>query len=209
MSKFWKVPRSHPGATFVCIAGGPSLRDFDLSLVRDTPGVVSIAVNNAAVTNATWANYYFFGDGRWWRWHEKEIAPDCPARILTASCRVFKDGRVLRLNKEYDAPLSHDPTSVSGLDSGRMAINVAHHLGGPGSKIILLGYDMKFAEDGESHHHPDHEIPSLEDNYIRKFAPAYPEMVAELNRLGTRVLRCTPSLLTCVPEMTLAEALAC
>lgn len=206
MSRFWKVPRYHPDSIICCIGGGPSLAGFDLEPIRQAgPGVATIAINNSAVTIAPWAEFVFFGDGRWWRWNGAKIAEDYAGRIVTASAAVIRDGRVLRINKEYNGPVSADPTSVCGIDSGAMSTNLAYHLGA--RRIVLLGYDMKFAEDGRSHHHDPHEFPSIEQNYVEKFAPQFPAMVEFYRKQGIEVVTCTPTTLDCVPLVSLEEAL--
>lgn len=203
MGRFWSVPKAHPGETVVLIGGGPSLRDFDVGQVRGRARVITV---NNAYQLAPWSDYHFFGDRRWWRWHGPQFPADYRGRIVTASMAIFQETRVLRLNRCYDGPLAENPTEVSGIDSGHMAINLAYHLGA--ARIVLLGYDMGFAADGESHWHPDHEVPSSEHNYLQKFAPAYPGLVALLAKRGVEVVRCTPSRLTCVPEVSLEDALA-
>lgn len=202
MARFWSAPKLYPGRTFVLVGGGPSLKDIELSAVQGR--AVTITVNNA-INLAPWSDFHFFGDRRWWRWHRDDISAAYAGRIITASCASdFGDGRVLRMDKAYEG-FSHEPHRVFGIDSGMMAMNLAYLLGA--KKIILLGYDMSFAPDGESHWHPDHEVPSVLRNYVEKFAPQYPEAVKELTRLGVEVVCATPSAMTFIPQVDLEAAL--
>lgn len=207
-NRFWKVPKLYPGRTILCVGGGPSLRGVDLTPFRDDPEVATIAINSSAISAAPWADIYFFGDARWWRWHGGKVADDFPGRIITASCAKFRDGRLLRVDKEYTATLSEDPTKLSGLDSGYMAANLAYLLGA--RRIVLAGYDMGFA-GGVSHHHDEdfpHEIPSVEANYINRFLPEYRKLASAIQARGVEIVRITPSRLDYIPQVSVTEALA-
>lgn len=201
--RFWKIPKLFPGKTILLVATGPSMSDLDLEPAKGL--CPTIAINNASITTAPWADFYFFGDNRWWRWYKDSIPASFPGRIITTSAAKFTDGRVLRINKEYNAPLSWDPLAVSGLDSGTIAINVAVLLGA--KRIVLAGYDMAFAEDGRAHHHEDHPEPTREQHYIEKFQPQYPPLLAELAKHKIEIVRVTPSRLTMIPQMELLPAL--
>jgi hypothetical protein len=147
------------------------------------------------------ADYYYFGDFRFWRWYKDRITDDYQGRIITsagAAGRVFNDGRVLRMNKAYDTPLSTDPTALAGLDSGYQAINLAAHLLGPGGRIVLVSYDMGFA-DGVSHSHAPHPEPSREESYVDVFRPKYVDLMTALMLAGIELVRLTPSNLDFVP----------
>lgn len=201
--QFWSIPRRFPNSTVVIVAGGPSVSDLDLNLTREADAV--LAVNNA-VFLLPWAKAMFFGDRRWFRWHGARLS-GFDGRIITASLASFDGEPVtpVRLEKVYDTPLADPPWQVAGMDSGYMAINVAVHWGA--SRIVLAGYDMKF-DAGRAHWHGDHEYPSAETNYTDTFAPQYPALQVALAQRGIELVRCTPSTMSFIPELPLAEALA-
>lgn len=206
--RFWSIPKLHPASTIVCLGSGPSLTDQDLTRYAGAGPV--IAVNSMALL-APWADYAFFGDSRWWRWHGDKMGA-FQGRILTAgaSSRFDDDGTgVLRVEKVYHTPLGLEPHQVAGIDSGRMAMNVAYHLGA--TKIVLAGYDMGWTPGEASHAHAEthpHDTDSVLKNYVEKFAPAYLGTVAALQDLGVSVVKVTPSpALHFIPSVSLDEVI--
>jgi len=200
VTRLWRAHQEHAGRTFVLIGGGPSLKEVDVTQVKGRAVVITI---NNAIELAPWSDFHFFGDFRWWRWYGQVFPADYRGTLLTTSRANLNDGRVRRLERDYSR-FSQDPNKVYGYDSGMLALNLAALLGA--KKIVLLGYDMAFP-NGESHWHPDHETPSDEDNYIKKFAPAYAPAVAHLQEARVQVVRCTPSNLSFIPQVSLEEAL--
>ncbi len=187
----WSVPKLHPGSTILCVGSGPSLKDYDFDRLRGRGPI--IAVNSMGLL-LPFADYIFFGDSRWWRWHKDKVAHSGgPRLITTGAATTFRESPVLQLQKDYQAVLSRDPTSLSGLDSGRQAINLAYHLGA--ARIVLLGYDMGWTPGEDSHAHTafPHETDSVLKNYTDKFAPPYEFVVEELRREGIEIATVTPS----------------
>lgn len=218
MSRFWRAPVLWQNDTVFIIGGGPSLKTLDLTALNQRrPDQRVIAVNNA-FRLVDQPDVIFYADTRWWGWNKADIALEFPGRIIStcSASVVHLDPRVCRMGRDYRydsrhmAPgevvsLTDDPTLLSGPDSGSMAMNLAYHFGA--SRIVLLGFDMGFVE-GESHWHPDHQVPSVESNYTDLFAPHYPGLVAALQKRGVDVIRCTPSRLDFIPEADFAAALA-
>ncbi len=105
--------------------------------------------------------------------------------------------------------LSFDRSVIhQGSNSGYQAINLACHLGA--KRIILLGYDMQFGPEGQTHHHGDHPkgmnnpAEGLFKTWIERFATIVPD----LERAGVEIINCTPdSALKCFPMAKLEEVL--
>jgi hypothetical protein len=204
VDRFRVQPQIWPNRTVVVVGGGPSLLDLDLTPLRasDTP---VIACNNA-FRLVPWAQVIYFADSRWWRWNGPDVDMESGKyRVVTAGGAVFDDERIQRLRREYNIALATEPNAVAGPDSGSMAINLAYHYGA--SRIILLGFDMRFSE-GQAHWHEDHPVATPESNYTNLFAPKYPDLIQALAERDVEVIRSTPSTLTFIPEVPLAEALA-
>jgi hypothetical protein len=193
-----------PEQTIVVVGGGPSVGVVDLTPLR-LSGAPVIAANNA-FRLVPWAKVIFFADSRWWRWNGQDIDLDeARYRMVTTGAALRDEGRIQRMRREYDLALATEPNALAGFDSGSMAINLAYHYGA--SRILLLGFDMRF-DAGRAHWHEDHPIVTPESHYVEQFAPRYPALIAALAEQGVEVLRCTPSALTFIPEMPLAQALS-
>lgn len=102
--------------------------------------------------------------------------------------------------------ISSDPGVLrTGTNSGHMAIGIAALAGA--TRIVLLGYDAKAAEDRRKHwfgDHPDKTGPMFGEmvRCMRTAAPALAE-------LGIEVLNATPgSAVDCFPSVSLEAALA-
>lgn len=170
------------------IGGGPSLSGFDFTKLRGR-GYYVIAVNNAYKV-APWADLCFFADARWWRHHKSELLNFEGSLVTsTADHKTVQHSRLVRLQREYNAPLSEDPTKVSGHDSGTMAVNLAYLMGA--RRIVLLGFDMTFEEGGPTHWHDEHIWPTRKTLYEDRFKPKLAAMVEVLKAKGLRVTRAT------------------
>ncbi len=202
--RYFKVHPWWLDETVYIIAGGPSVKNVDLSLLK---GRKIMTVNNAY--SLVKPDVIFFADGRWWKWHKDNIALDFPGRIISTQkvAAHLADPRVCRMGRDYrftqgGPALSLDQTLLAGPDSGYMAINLAVLMGV--SRIVLIGYDMGFTE-GQAHWHEDHPIKTNESDYLNIFAPKYPALIEAVKKHGVEVYRVTPSRLDFIPQVTLEE----
>lgn len=197
----WSVPRQWEGRTAFILGGGPSLALVDLAELRDRGAV--IAINDAGLLKAPWADVHYFADPHWAEWHHTEFG------FFTGRYRVTRnpvdkfypafDIRVL--DRERLAPLSRDPRRVAGPDSGSNAINLAFLFGA--ARIVLFGFDMR-----PGHWHDRHRRATPPTHYAECFMPAIAAMAIALKREGIEVVNATPgSALKCFPVITPAEAL--
>lgn len=200
-----KVPRLWPGATVVCIGGGPSLTVEDVEFVRNKARVIAI---NDAYKLAPWAEVLYAADARWIDWHDgvpsfEGLKYSIEGGQVAATTR--QGWRVLRNTAPVGLEL--DPSGLgAGFDSGYQALNLAVHLGA--RRILLLGYDMGLAVDGRSHwfgEHPAPTDPSLY-SYMRE---AFASLVEPLAALGIEVINCSRrTALAVFPRASLSTALA-
>ena len=72
------------------------------------------------------------------------------------------------------------------------AINLAVHLGGGGSRVVLIGADMGPAPDGRTHHHRPHPWPQKPDCWELQMAQLR-ETAPILDRLGVEVVNASPT----------------
>lgn len=75
------------------------------------------------------------------------------------------------------------------------------------SRIVLLGYDMRFI-DGKKHWHEDHRDRNPSASQLRGWADNFATMLPDLARAGVDVINCTPgSALNCFAMARIEDAL--
>lgn len=187
----WTVPREWAGETAFVIAGGPSVRNQNVELLR---GRKVIAINSS-FRLVPWADFLFCGDSRWWREHRTAVLATFKGRIVSTGINI-DDACVLRLRRaEASLGLSADPSAVViGRTSTQAAINLAVLLGA--KRVVLLGVDMQPALDGRTHHHDPHPWPQRPGCWKEQM-DHLAKMVAPLRKAGVEVIN--TSLASLVP----------
>lgn len=201
---WWHVAPEWAGETAFIVAGGTSVLDQDLSLLRGR----RVIVINSSYEAAPFADFLFFGDASWWDTHCRRPALAAFAgRIVTVSVRCAGP-RLLRLRRQVPPPgLSLDRScAVSERTSLQGAINLAIHLGV--KRIVLLGADMRRADDGRSHHHAPHPRPNKPGNRTWDIQMGQLRLAVEpLRQLGIEVVNTSP--ITRIDWWPRAELAAC
>ena len=194
------VPRLWPGATIVCIASGPSLTQADVDSVR---GKAKVIVINTSYLKAPWADVLYACDAKWWKWNKGAPSFHGLKYALTTESGRWPGVQVLK--RGGTDGLSLKPTSlVTGSNSGYQAVNLAFHLGGPGCRIVLLGYDMQRGPKGEEHWHPDHPMKSR--NPYKQWIRLFGTLVKPLQDKGVEIINCSRrTALECFPGRPLQE----
>lgn len=184
----WSVPRQWPGETVFILAGGPSVLNQDLSLLK---GRRVIAVKSSWIIYPD-ADVLFFADGRWWK--QPELRPKAFAGMVVTTAAEIGDPRALKLKKVAPNALSHDPRELAlARTSTTGAINLAYHLTGP-TRVVLLGVDGKLAADGRRHCHglkwpwaKGAERQSFEDQ-----AAEYRAIAPSAQKIGIDIINANP-----------------
>ena len=186
---WWRVAPEWASETAFIVAGGSSVLGQDLSLLRGH----RVIVVNSSYEAAPFADILFFGDLSWWETHRRrEALVAFAGRIVTVSLRAV-GRRLLRLRRQVPPPgLSCDPCCVvSERTSLQGAINLAVHLGV--KRIVLLGADMRRADNGRSHHHSPHPRPNKPGNRTWDIQMAQLRLAVEpLRELGIEVINTSP-----------------
>lgn len=194
----WRIPvGAWDGyATFI-LGGGPSIKDFDFSRLRGRGKV--IAVNNAGLDRASWADVLFWADRRWYEWNRHNLHKFRGTYKITRRPVSDPDIYVLEFNAHS---FSHDPYSLGGFCGGSSAINLAYLFG---SRVIyLLGFDMT-----GGNWHNDHRLPPRPGQHRNKFIPVLEFMEPILTANGCSVFNTNPrSMLRCFPFVSIEEVLA-
>ncbi len=208
----WSVPVIWPDATVVVIGTGPSLTLSQLHLVARARLAerCHVIVVNDAVFVAWWADWLHACDYKWWAWH-RDTAPKFPG-IRTTCIETVPESwarylKVIIPNTEGDrGGFAEDPDTVAGGgNGGYQAIQLAVKAGG--HKVLLLGLDMKLADDGNPHYHGDHPDQTRSD-YKNTMLPHFPGLAKDPKRLNVEVLNCSPgSAIDCFPRVPIEEAL--
>lgn len=199
----WACEREWDGEPVFIIAGGPSVKQQNLELLRGR----KVIVINSSVHVVPWADILFFGDSRWWAEAENRKAVEAFKGIAITTANITKPGRVKIMGKAPATGLALDKhkaamrrTSLTG------AINIAFHRGA--NPIVLLGADGKRAADGASHHHKAHRWPPRNGCWDEQKKDIV-ALVKPLRDKGVTVLNASPgSAWTMWPVMTLVDALA-
>ena len=200
----WRIPLgAWAGSPAFILGGGPSLARVDLDRLRGRGRV--IAVNNAGLDLAPWADVLYFADGwqRWLGWNVDRLDRFKGDKIVTRARLVPwpEAPKIWRVAHDMAIPHVVDGSAVAGVCGGSNAISLAWQLGA--SPIVLLGFDMR-----PGNYHSDHKRPPKPGQHALTFIPAL-ERMARAMRGPQVVLNATPgSALRAFPSVDLEELLA-
>ena len=187
---------SWAGKRCFIVGGGPSLKDFDFSLLD---GELTIGINRAFEKFSP--TMIFCGDKRMWSWIELQKFGSKTKRLFRDSkaYKVFLD---LKDNALPDDILRIDPAAKDGItkrlkdgiglgdNSGFMALNIAVCLGA--NPIYLLGFDMKGNGNGKQAWwrggYPEIQDEEVYDRMISYFN----DSAKEIRALDVRVINLSP-----------------
>lgn len=201
--------------TICCIATGPSLTQADVDTAR-AKGFTLYACNNA-IFLAPDAELLYGCNHEWWS-HYWDDVKDLPCEKWTTSTIAATRHGINWIAERHAPGLSLDPTVIHhGHGSGYSLVSMAHRAGA--DRIVLLGYDLKYAPDYDPGNRAAGSSP-------RHFFGEYPETMrhwpsvqvkggvhVELRDLYrdiklqnvVEVVNCTPgSAIDCFPTPTLA-----
>jgi hypothetical protein len=211
-NEYWTPKPLWKAETAFILAGGPSLRDFDVSRLQGR----MVMVINSSCYIAPWADILYFIDSSWWDNH-RDIVMNWPGLVMTDSRRAKGEApdRLHRLQHEqrHNFPPPGSPAIRYGRSSGHMAVSLAVSLGC--ARIVLLGYDMKVSGD-RSHHHDDPTYRNSEENlkflsetYSSTFIPSFKGWHQAGLKAGVDIVNATPdSALQEFPFVNIEEELA-
>jgi len=165
--KYWFVPQEWAGETAFIVAGGPSVLDIDINVLRGR-NVIAI---NSSIFAVPWAQYLYFGDARWWYEPMNRQAVIRFGGCVVTTSKIVRDPKIKVCRKTNPPGLTADRDSLmQQWTSLTAATNLAAHLVGPGGTIVWLGADGKHAANGRTHHHDPHRWHSKPDCYRKQLA---------------------------------------
>jgi hypothetical protein len=153
-----------------------------------------IAINDAIFV-AWWADWLHGCDYKWWNWHRSsalkftgikttltDSVPDAWDVHLLKTAKADKEGRTGGFPAEAD-------TVAGGGNGAFQCIQLAAKAGA--KRILLLGVDMKFGEDKQSHWFGDHP-DRIKSDYEGTMLCHFPSLVEPLAQRNVEVINCSP-----------------
>ena len=188
------------------IGGGPSLRNFDFSLLEHS----NVIVTNEAFAMAPWARALVFVDQHWWAARHLEVLKVFNGQLIGRGpyLDIYHRTGVTALAFRSGEIWSQDLRILGGRNSGLAAANAAWLMGA--KRIFLLGFDMKASNGRSNFHNLYVDNPTgPAHRYVSIFLPEFVQASKRLETIGGGVvINITPdSAMTCFPERTLDWAL--
>lgn len=186
------------------VAGGPSLKGFDWSLL-DGKFVIAINRSYEVLPNA---QIIYFTDDDWWKTHKEKLLQHAGAKYKGSLPNKFiKHPQVKEYTLSGPHHLDMTPGHLRhGHNSTYAAVNLAVQLGF--KKIYLLGVDMKWGQKGNkatSHWHDGHRRTDPESVY-KKMMECFATMATPLKTHKVEVINLNPdSGLTVFPKQSPKE----
>ncbi len=185
------------GKTAFVLASGPSLTVADVEAVRDYAQAnhCPVVVTNTTFKLALWADLLFFHDKKWWTVHGADVQENFEGLCVTM-CQVSNEKVLSLQGKGFNAYRN----------SGGGAISFAVLAGA--KRIITLGLDGKYANDGRRHWHKQH--PSLGDAVsLPRFINYFPTLAKDAAAQGAKIFNASrETALTCFPRVYLEDVLS-
>ena len=183
----------------VCIASGPSLTADDVELVRhwrmaepESGEKRGVIVVNTTFLLAPWADALFAMDRTWWNRYHAEVDEKFIGQRFSNNAHIAR-------YKTTCVPI------MSYGNSGAAAIALAAHMNT--KKIIMLGYDCKYAEDGKRHWHGDHPVGLGNAGRIHLWGIKFQRLANDISKEITVLNASRDTDLTCFPRVRLEDAL--
>jgi hypothetical protein len=197
---YWSCPPLWRGETVFILAGGPSLRGFDASVLA---GRRVVAIKESAAL-APFADVLIFVDAPWLD-RERALIEGFAGRVVTTAptavgtkCSVMRRGGTKGLAAATDT-LNYAYTTLYA------ALNLIVHAGA--GRGVLLGADFGHRPDGPARHHDRNPQPPPAGAFDLQ-AQALATIVAPLAAAGVEILNATPgSRLDLWPRASLNELL--
>ena len=178
------------GECVAIVAGGPSIKGMDLSILKDRIHVVAIKV---AVDLCPWAEVCYGCDAPWWM--DRRGLPKFKGLKLAHGPATSEWAEIRRITIEIakDEILLSKPLTVgNGGCSGFQALNLVAQFGA--TDIILIGYDLRDGREGPHWYgrnkwvNANNPMPSNYARWQKGFKAAAPT----LKKAGVAVVNVSP-----------------
>ena len=181
----YAIQREWVGETVIGIAGGESVREVDLSVLK---GRKVIVVNSSYRTYPE-ADWLIFTDDRWWKLHRKEVRATFKGRILTITPDLpMYNPDVHVVTRMRSSGASKDPSMLACWHTTLTTANNFMALAGA-AKLGWLGADG----EGDWHHEPHPAKWRRHPRWPYYHAKALEIQVEPLKQMGLQVFNLNPN----------------
>ncbi len=215
----WKVPRMWEGGDVWILGGGPSVAEqFDIpkgvvEKVKLSQAPLSIfspfmaAIHdkhvigiNVAFMIGNWIDMVFFGDGGFFLRFKQQLS-QFPGLKVSCNSNSIREPWVKNFQRDgaHSRGISMRPGYVSwNSNSGAASISVAAQAGA--KRIVLLGFDMKLADDDKyQHFHNVYQRGAVTDERRLRKLPfnrhlrGFDQIAADASQFGIEIINLSPN----------------
>lgn len=190
------------------VAGGPSVRNQDLSILKDR---MHVSVVNESHRLCPWAEILYSCDGSWWRLKQIEIEKFKGLKVgfETSGISNVKNITIKKIsadNWNNDLLLTEPGLVGSGGNSGFQLMNLITQMGVSG--IAMIGIDCNLSGGVHWHgRHPD-QLRNPDEAVIKSWKKNLDAVALEFKKIKVDVVNCSPvSMLENYPKMTVNQML--
>lgn len=176
------------------VGGGPSLKGFNFSYLRD----LDVVAINKSFMDLPFAKIVWWTDAKFYlmclnnKWPlMKHLGVKCAGTDHRDDVKYPKEVRQFKFDGSSGLSFAEGYLR-HGNNSGYAAINLVIAYGA--RRIRLLGYDMKLSESGDDHYHDGYPgfSKTKQRTYTEKMLPYFDKMLPDLKRCGAEVINCNP-----------------
>ena len=160
----WTITPVWKDRDCVIIGGGPSLTNFDWSLLEKEN---TIGCNTAFILGEKVCKVCVFGDDRWWKKYQFELAK-YQGTVFTNCSQLMKTKILWLWAVDREARGLHTDRLGWNGNTGAVAINLAILFGA--KRIYLLGFDMKRTLAQSNWHNQIIDKNAVRDTVYLEFA---------------------------------------
>lgn len=211
----------------VCVASGPSFSEDQARLIREARDAEKCRV---LVVNRSWerirnADVLYAADARWWRHYWPDVEKGFAGECWCCDLEIAKEFGLCHVHVRARSAQTGDGIE-SGGNGGYQLLGLARKFlrewREPDPHIVLVGYDMQFADgkpNGRKHWHADY--PTTTDakgrkqthwgnaSGVKQWVGNFNVIARELKADGIRVTNATAeTALQCWPRARLEDVLA-
>lgn len=173
--------------TVAIMAPGPSLTKEQVNAIMKR-GIFTIAIGDAYLLNP-FADILYHCDRRWWMYYKGVPEFHGCQRVSMEDVPAYPEIKQVIQSPMREGLALQKPYIVAGANSGHQAINLAFHY--HPKRIILVGYDMKKAPDGQYNVRGQHPVELKSLGKFSKFMEKIATLRAPLAQHGVTVYNCT------------------